>query len=99
MESRMVGKSENDRPVAPGPPSNRVSPENTAPSSGACQHTDPGECPGVWIAHHLRVVADDPNVVVDFPTATVEFEHPVGDNALDRATVHRVLLVARALTG
>ena len=167
----MVGKSEYDRPVAPGPPSNRVSPLNTALSSGACQHTDPGECPGVCIArsswpatrsvspsltvrkslsgcvirhstssagcsstgassaspssgatvtwslwpcvhttattlrpptaitmgprvvrgvehHDLRVVADDPDVVVDFPTAAVEFERAVGDDALDRAAVH-----------
>ncbi len=38
--------------------------------------------------HHLGVVADDPDVVVDFPTAAVEFEHPVGDYALDRAAVH-----------
>ena len=43
----MVGKSENDRPVAPGPPWNSVSPLNTALSSGACQQTEPGECPGV----------------------------------------------------
>ncbi len=50
MDSRMVGKSEKDRPVAPGPPLNRVSPLNTAPRSGAYQHTDPGEWPGVCSA-------------------------------------------------
>src|SRR6185312_1740723 len=49
--------------------------------------------------HHLRVVADDPDVVVDFPTAAVEFEHSVGDNALNGSTVHRLLLFARALIG
>ncbi|KRQ41459.1 hypothetical protein AOT92_11915 [Mycobacteroides sp. H101] len=43
MDRKIVGKSENDRPVAPGPPWNRVSPENTARSSGAYQHTEPGE--------------------------------------------------------
>jgi hypothetical protein len=34
MESMIVGKSENERPVAPGPPENRVSPLNSTPSSG-----------------------------------------------------------------
>jgi hypothetical protein len=43
------GKSENDRPVAPGPPLNNVSPENRTPASGTYRHTDPGECPGVWM--------------------------------------------------
>ena len=52
IDCRIVGKSENDRPVAPGPPENRVSPLNTAPSSGACQHTEPGECPGVCNARY-----------------------------------------------
>src|SRR6478609_10174847 len=50
IDSRIVGKSEYDLPVAPGPPSNRVSPLNTAPRSGAYQHTEPGECPGVCSA-------------------------------------------------
>src|SRR6201996_5849878 len=50
IDCRIVGKSENDRPVAPGPPENKVSPLNTAPRSGAYQQTDPGECPGVCSA-------------------------------------------------
>jgi hypothetical protein len=50
MCTRFVGKSEYERPVAPGPPENRVSPLNTTPSSGAYQHTDPGEWPGVCSA-------------------------------------------------
>ncbi len=33
--------------------------------------------------HHLGIVADQPDVVVDFPTAAVEFESAVGDNLLD----------------
>lgn len=33
--------------------------------------------------HHLGVVADQPDVVVDFPTAAIEFEGAVGDDALD----------------
>ena len=33
--------------------------------------------------HDVGIVADDPDVVVDFPTATVEFEGAVGDNTLD----------------
>ena len=43
----MVGKSENDRPVAPGPPLNKVSPENRTPASGTYRQHDPGEWPGV----------------------------------------------------
>ena len=35
------------RPVAPGPPSNKVSPVNTTPSSGQEKQTAPGEWPGV----------------------------------------------------
>ncbi len=46
----IVGKSENERPVAPGPPENRVSPENSSPASGRYRQVDPGEWPGVWIA-------------------------------------------------
>jgi len=38
--------------------------------------------------HDLGVVADEPDVVVDFPATTVEFEHPVGDDALNGSTVH-----------
>lgn len=33
--------------------------------------------------HDVRVVADDPDVVVDFPTAAVEFEGSVGHDAID----------------
>ena len=36
----------------------------------------------------LRVVSDDPDVVVDFPTAAVQFEGAVGDHPLDAAWVH-----------
>ncbi|CKS82470.1 Uncharacterised protein [Mycobacterium tuberculosis] len=56
IDRRIVGKSEYERPVAPGPPANSVSPLNTVPvpgpSSGAYQHTDPGECPGVCSARN-----------------------------------------------
>lgn len=47
MDRRIVGKSENDLPVAPGPPWKSVSPENTARSSGAYQHTEPGSARGM----------------------------------------------------
>ena len=43
----MTSASENERPVAPGPPWNRVSPVNTAPRSGAYRQTAPGAWPGV----------------------------------------------------
>ncbi len=43
----MVGKCEYDRPVAPGPPWNRVSPVKTVPSPGSYRQTAPGACPGV----------------------------------------------------
>jgi hypothetical protein len=33
--------------------------------------------------HHVGVVADQPDVVVDFPTAAVEFERAVGHHPLD----------------
>ena len=35
IDAMIVGKSEYDLPVAPGPPLNSVSPVNTTPSSGA----------------------------------------------------------------
>ena len=178
----MVGKSENELPVAPGPPSKSVSPLNTAPSSGACQQTEPGECPGVCSArssvpatrnvspsptdaeilvgmghspqhiiggmqqhrgvqritqfgrhrhmvvvavgadhrdhvaaadgvddrtgvvrgvenHHLVVVADDPDVVVDFPTAAIEFEGAVGNHTGDAAlssSIHFITTTERS---
>ena len=38
--------------------------------------------------HHVLVVADDPDVVVDFPTAAVEFEGAVGYHPLYRSAVH-----------
>src|SRR5262245_13646062 len=45
-----------------------------------------GACVVRGVEHHdLGVVADEPDVVVDFPTATVEFEHPVGNNTGDVA--------------
>src|SRR5690606_39458933 len=37
---------------------------------------------------HLFVVADDPDVVVDIPTAAVEFELAAGDDPLNRPPVH-----------
>ena len=36
---------------------------------------------------HLGGITDDPDVVVDFPTAAVEFEVSVGDDPLDTALV------------
>src|ERR1035441_2833308 len=51
--------------------------------------------------HDVGVVADQPDVVVDFPTATVEFEGAVGDDALDVAhhsiTTERSTLPSRIL--
>ena len=38
----------------------------------------------------LRIVADEPDVVVDFPTTTVEFEGAVGHDALNGAVVHNI---------
>ena len=52
----IVGKSEYERPVAPGPPENRVSPENNTPASGTWNTHEPGECPGVFITS-IRVPA------------------------------------------
>src|SRR6478735_8655153 len=50
---------------------------------------DDGTCVVRGVEHHdLGVVADEPDVVVDFPTAAVEFEGPVGDNALNGPAVH-----------
>ena len=46
----LVSNDENDRPVAPGPPENSVSPVKTVPSSGTCRQVEPGEWPGVVIA-------------------------------------------------
>src|SRR6478735_197127 len=58
---------------------------------------DDGTCVVRGVEHHdLGVVADEPDVVVDFPTATVEFEHPVGDDACDRAAVHFITTTERS---
>src|SRR4029079_99679 len=38
--------------------------------------------------HDVVVVPDDPDVVVDFPTAAVEFERAVRDDAMYRSAVH-----------
>ena len=43
IDSMIVSNEENDRPVAPGPPENSVSPLNSVPSSGAYSHVEPGE--------------------------------------------------------
>ena len=45
-----MGLSLNDRPVAPGPPQNSVSPVNTVLRSGAWKQVLPGEWPGVCSA-------------------------------------------------
>ena len=50
IDASIVGRSLNERPVAPGPPWKRVSPENTQPSSSAYKHTAPGAWPGVIAA-------------------------------------------------
>ena len=43
-------------------------------------HDDRARVVGGVEDHHLRVVTDQPDVVVDFPTAAVEFEGAVRDN-------------------
>lgn len=48
IEAMRVGKSENDRPVAPGPSLNNVSPPKRC-SVGPRRHTPPGLWPGVWM--------------------------------------------------
>ena len=45
---------------------------------------------------NVVVVADDPDVVVDFPTATVEFEGAVGDYPLYRSAVHFITTTDRS---
>ena len=45
--------------------------------------------------HHVVFVADDPDVVVDFPTAAVEFEGAVGDYSLYRSAVHFITTTER----
>ena len=50
MESTIRDASLKERPVAPGPPANSVSPEKTAPSSGTDTQIAPGEWPGVCSA-------------------------------------------------
>ena len=49
--------------------------------------------PASWAASKTttsRVVADEPDVVVDFPTAAVEFEGAVGDDPLNLSAVHSI---------
>jgi hypothetical protein len=36
--------------------------------------------------HHVAVIADEPDVVVDLPRATVQFEGSFGDDTLDAQT-------------
>ncbi len=66
IDSRIVGLSLSERPVAPGPPQNSVSPVNTVPRSGAWRQVLPGEWPGVCSA--VSVVPATSNVV---PSASV----------------------------
>src|ERR1700744_2737651 len=63
-----------------------------AVSAHHCHHVAPVDrrhdrCRGVGGIkdHDVGIVADQPDVVVDFPTAAVEFEGAVGDDALDIA--------------
>ncbi len=57
----IVGKSENDRPVAPGPPLKSVSPPYTRFAVGVVEDDPPGEWPGVCSA--TNVVAPTSNRV------------------------------------
>jgi hypothetical protein len=47
IEAMIVGKSLYERPVAPGPPWNSVSPVKTRRGPRRRGSTAPGECPGV----------------------------------------------------
>jgi len=47
IDSMIVGKSDQDRPVAPGPPRKSVSPEKTVADSASYKQHPPGVCPGV----------------------------------------------------
>src|SRR6476619_3696111 len=60
IESMIVSNDEYDRPVAPGPPWNSVSPEKTVPRSGAYRQVEPGEWPGVTSARSVT-----PPAVID----------------------------------
>jgi len=59
----MAPKSENERPVAPGPPANKVSPLNSQPWPGRWKHTAPRECPGV-----CKTVRPAPATVIVCPS-------------------------------
>ena len=145
MLRRITDLSENDLPVAPGPPLNKVSPEKSTPSAPTWRQHPPGLWPGVrrtrrvvWPQHgvvgvqqdrridglgqghghvdvvvvavgaddgahpavadsggdgfvvmggvdhhHLLVVADEPDVVVDLEVAAIEREDATGDDAID----------------
>jgi hypothetical protein len=58
IDSMIVGKSDQERPVAPGPPRNRVSPENTVPDSASYRQHPPGVCPGVCTTLSVTPPAD-----------------------------------------
>jgi hypothetical protein len=47
IDSMIVGKSDQERPVAPGPPRKSVSPENTLADAASYKQHPPGVCPGV----------------------------------------------------
>jgi PAS domain S-box-containing protein len=65
IEAMIVPKSEKDRPVAPGPPENRVSPLNSQPWPGTWKHTAPREWPGV-----CRTVSSAPATAIFCPSAS-----------------------------
>src|SRR4029077_14301318 len=54
MLRRIVGRSENERPVAPGPPLNSVSPEKRTWSPTSWRQQPPGLWPGVWTTARSR---------------------------------------------
>ena len=90
MESMMVGKSENERPVAPGPPLNSVSPVKTAPSGQdrddvavANGLLDRLRVVGGVDDQYLVIVSDQPDVVVHIPGSAVEGERSGGHYFVD----------------
>ena len=46
----IVAKSDPSNDVFPGPPGNNVSPVNSRGASTTLNDTEPGVCPGLWIA-------------------------------------------------
>ncbi len=100
IEAMMVSKSENERPVAPGPPLKRVSPPKTAPSDSSSRHTPPGECPGVWrtsellTGHAEHVAVGERHVRRPMRVDAVP-EHPVGGMQGDRRPRRAVGQVSR----